>query len=75
MTLLIQLVGEVLHLSGISDGKVLEFQEPLALATMLKRLQPLFSLTVVFFFYCFYFLVSDWLMHGVVTDRCMCYVA
>ena len=53
----------------------MEFQEPLALATMLGRLQPLFSLTVVFFFHCFYFLVSDQLMHDVVTDRCMCYVA
>ena len=26
----------------------MEFQKPLALATMLERLQPLFSLTVVF---------------------------
>ena len=31
----------------------MEFQKPLALAAMLERLQPLFSLTVVLFFHCF----------------------
>ena len=50
VTLLIQLVREVLHLSGKSQGKVIEFQKPLTLATMLEWLQPLFSLTVVLFF-------------------------
>ena len=56
VTLLIQLAREVLHLSGKSQGKVMEFQKPLALATMLEQLQPLFSLTVVFFFIVFIFL-------------------
>ena len=34
MKLLIQLVGEILHLSGKSQGKVREFQIPMAVATM-----------------------------------------
>ena len=34
MKLLIQLVGEILHLSGKSQGKVREFQTPMAVATM-----------------------------------------
>ena len=64
VTLLIQLAREVLHLSGKSQGKVMEFQKPLALATMLEWLQPLFSLTVVLFFPLFLFsckrLVNAW---------------
>ena len=32
--LLIQLVREILHLSGKSQGKVREFQAPMAVATM-----------------------------------------
>ena len=35
MKLLIQLVREILHLSGKSQGKVREFQTPMAVATML----------------------------------------
>ena len=34
MKLLIQLVREILHLSGKSQGKVTEFQTPMAVATM-----------------------------------------
>ena len=34
MKLLIQLVREILHLSGKSQGKVREFQTPMAVATM-----------------------------------------
>ena len=36
MKLLIQLVREILHLSGKSQGKVREFQKPMAVATMYK---------------------------------------
>ena len=36
MKLLIQLVREILHLSGKSQGKVREFQTPMAVATMDK---------------------------------------
>ena len=35
--LLIQLVREILHLSGKSQGKVREFQTPMAVATMLSQ--------------------------------------
>ena len=35
MKLLIQLVREILHLSGKSQGKVREFQTPMAVATMI----------------------------------------
>ena len=45
--------GRYIRLSGKSQGKFIKFQKPLALATMLQRLQPLFSLTVVLFFHCF----------------------
>ena len=45
MKLLIQLVREVIRLSGKSQEKVIKFQKPVALATMPQRLQPLFSLT------------------------------
>ena len=38
MKLLIQLVREILHLSGKSQGKVREFQTPMAVATMLWQL-------------------------------------
>ena len=37
MKLLIQLVREILHLSGKSQGKVREFQTPMAVATMLSH--------------------------------------
>ena len=36
MKLLIQLVREILHLSGKSQGNVREFQTPMAVATMLR---------------------------------------
>ena len=36
MKLLIQLVREILHLSGKSQGKVREFQTPMAVATMIN---------------------------------------
>ena len=34
--MLIQLVREILHLSGKSQGKVREFQTPMAVATMFE---------------------------------------
>ena len=34
--MLIQLVREILHLSGKSQGKVREFQTPMAVATMIR---------------------------------------
>ena len=37
MKLLIQLVREILHLSGKSQGKVREFQTPMAVATMMQQ--------------------------------------
>ena len=37
MKLLIQLVREILHLSGKIQGKVREFQTPMAVATMLNN--------------------------------------
>ena len=40
MKLLIQLVREILHLSGKSQGKVREFQTPMAVATM-RLLNPI----------------------------------
>ena len=37
MKLLIQLVREILHLSGKSQGKVREFQTPMVVATMVRE--------------------------------------
>ena len=42
MKLLTQLVSQGLHLSEKKSGKVMEFHKPLAVATILDRLQPHF---------------------------------
>ena len=47
MKLLIQLVREILHLSGKSQGKVGEFQTPMAVATMYIHLYQYFKLFCV----------------------------